>query len=117
MRHLAAYLLLVLAGKANPTAAEIKAVLSAAGIEGDDARIASLIAELAGKDVNALITEGNAQLAKFGGGGGGGGGGGAVSAPAAGAPAAGKPAEAAKPAEPKAEEKEESGSMGLDLFG
>jgi len=116
MRHLAAYLLLVLAGKANPTAAEIKAVLSAAGIEGDDARIATLIAELAGKDVNALITEGNAQLAKFGGGGGGGGGGGAVSAPAA-APAAGKPAEAAKPAEVKPEEKEESGSMGLDLFG
>jgi large subunit ribosomal protein LP2 len=115
MRHLAAYLLLVLAGKANPTAAEIKAVLSAAGIEGDDARIASLIAELAGKDVNALITEGNAQLAKFGGGGGGGGGGGAP-APSA-APAGGKPAEAAKPAEVKAEEKEESGSMGLDLFG
>ena len=116
MRHLAAYLLLVLAGKANPTAAEIKAVLSAAGIEGDDARIASLIAELAGKDVNALITEGNAQLAKFGGGGGGGGGG-AVSAPAAAPAAGGKPAEAAKPAEPKVEEKEESGSMGLDLFG
>jgi len=114
MRHLAAYLLLVLAGKANPTAAEIKAVLSAAGIEGDDARIASLIAELAGKDVNALITEGNSQLAKFGGGGGGGGGG---TVAAAAAPAAGKPAEAAKPAEPKVEEKEESGSMGLDLFG
>jgi len=114
MRHLAAYLLLVLAGKANPTAAEIKAVLSAAGIEGDDARIASLIAELAGKDVNALITEGNAQLAKFGGGGGGGGG--AVTAPAA-AAAGAKPAEAAKPAEVKPEEKEESGSMGLDLFG
>ncbi len=43
MRHLAAYLLLVLGGKAAPTAADVKAVLAAAGIEGDDARIAALI--------------------------------------------------------------------------
>ena len=46
MRHLAAYLLLVLGGKAAPTAAEVKAVLAAAGIEGDDARIATLLKEL-----------------------------------------------------------------------
>jgi hypothetical protein len=43
MRHIAAYLLLVLGGNAKPTADDVKKVLSAAGIQGDDARIASLL--------------------------------------------------------------------------
>lgn len=113
MRYIAAYLLLVLGGKAAPTAADIKAVLAAAGIQGDDARIAALLKEVEGKDLQALMKEGSAQLARFGGGGGGGGG----AAPAAAAAPKGGAAPAAAAPAPKEETKEESGSMGLDLFG
>ena len=63
MRHLAAYLLLQIGGNASPTAADIKKVLGAVGIEADDERLEKLIAELDGKDVNALIAEGSAKLA------------------------------------------------------
>eukprot|EP00178_Gracilaria_changii_P010149 TRINITY_DN2957_c0_g3_i1.p3 TRINITY_DN2957_c0_g3~~TRINITY_DN2957_c0_g3_i1.p3 ORF type:complete len:111 (+),score=43.90 TRINITY_DN2957_c0_g3_i1:29-361(+) len=110
MRHLAAYLLLVLGGKEKPTADDIKGVLKAAGIDGDDARIATLIKELDGKNLEELIKDGNEKLAKFGGGGGGGGGGGAA-APAAGGEAAAAPAAAPEPEEESEEE------MELDLFG
>ena len=55
MRHIAAYLLLVLGGNAKPTAEDIKKVLSAAGIQGDDARIASLLKEVEGKDLQTLM--------------------------------------------------------------
>ncbi len=106
MRYIAAYLLLALGGKKTPTAAEIKAVLAAAGIEADDARIATLIKELEGKDLDKLVTEGNGLLAKFGGGGGGGPAPGPVPTPAK--EGGGKPAEAAKPAVEEA--KEESGA-------
>lgn len=54
MRHIAAYLLLQIGGKANPTAADVKKVLGAVGIEADEARLKSLISELGGKDVNAV---------------------------------------------------------------
>jgi large subunit ribosomal protein LP2 len=92
--------------------AEINAVLAAAGIKADDAKVQALLKELAGKDVNTLMTEGKAQLAKFGGGGGGGGG--AAPAAAAATKEAPKAAEVAKVVE-----KEESGEgeMELDLFG
>jgi hypothetical protein len=49
MRHLAAYLLLVLGGKATPSAADIKGVLSAAGIDASDDDIGRLLPALAGK--------------------------------------------------------------------
>ncbi|KAI0072683.1 hypothetical protein K474DRAFT_1667519 [Panus rudis PR-1116 ss-1] len=54
MRHLAAYLLLQIGGKASPTADDVKKVLSAVGIEADEERLSKLIAELDGKDVNAV---------------------------------------------------------------
>ena len=63
MRHIAAYLLLQIGGNASPSAADIKKVLSAVGIEADDERLEKLIAELDGKDVNALIAEGAGKLA------------------------------------------------------
>ena len=63
MRHLAAYLLLQIGGNASPSAADIKKVLSAVGIEADEDRLEKLISELAGKDVNALIAEGSSKLA------------------------------------------------------
>ena len=63
MRHLAAYLLLQIGGNASPSAADIKKVLGAVGVEADDERLEKLIAELDGKDVNALIAEGAGKLA------------------------------------------------------
>ncbi|KAI0352306.1 ribosomal protein 60S [Trametes cingulata] len=111
MRHLAAYLLLQIGGNASPSAADIKKVLGAVGIEADDERLEKLISELEGKDINALIAEGSAKLASVPSGG-------AVAA-AGGAAAGGAPAAAAeeKKEEEKKEEKEESDDdMGFGLF-
>jgi large subunit ribosomal protein LP2 len=54
MRHLAAYLLLQIGGNASPSAADVKKVLSAVGIEADESRLDTLISELEGKDVNQV---------------------------------------------------------------
>jgi len=54
MKHLAAYLLLGLGGNASPSAKDVKAVLSAVGIEADDERLNQLISELKGKDINEV---------------------------------------------------------------
>jgi hypothetical protein len=54
MKHLAAYLLLGLGGNASPSAKDIKNVLSAVGIEADDERLNTLLAELKGKDVSEV---------------------------------------------------------------
>ena len=54
MKHLAAYLLLNLGGNASPSAKDVKAVLSAVGIEADDERLNTLISELKDKDVNEV---------------------------------------------------------------
>ncbi|KAH9847285.1 60s acidic ribosomal protein-domain-containing protein [Lenzites betulinus] len=110
MRHLAAYLLLQVGGNASPSAADIKKVLSAVGIDADDERLEKLISELEGKDVNALIAEGSAKLASVPSGG-------AVAS--SGGAAGGAPAAAAeeKKEEEKKEEKEESDDdMGFGLF-
>ncbi|KAI6149824.1 ribosomal protein 60S [Pisolithus tinctorius] len=111
MRHLAAYLLLQIGGNDSPTAEDVKRVLGAVGIEADEDRLESLISELGGKDVNALIAEGSAKLASVPSGG-------AVAAPAAAAGGAAPAAEAAaEEKEEKKEEKEESDDdMGFGLF-
>ena len=62
MRHLAAYLLLVVGGNATPTAADVTAVLDKAGIEVDSARLDQLLGELEGKDVAELIELGKDKL-------------------------------------------------------
>ena len=54
MRHVAAYLLLQIGGNASPSAADVKKVLGAVGIEADDERLEKLISELEGKDVNEV---------------------------------------------------------------
>jgi len=54
MKHLAAYLLLGLAGNTSPSAEDIKEVLGAVGIESDNDRVASLLKELEGKDINQV---------------------------------------------------------------
>ena len=54
MKHLAAYLLIALAGNATPSAADVKGVLSSVGVDADDERLNKLIAELEGKDINEV---------------------------------------------------------------
>lgn len=54
MRHIAAYLLLQIGGNSSPSAADVKKVLAAVGIEADEPRLETLISELSGKDVNAV---------------------------------------------------------------
>ncbi|KAF8159675.1 60s acidic ribosomal protein-domain-containing protein [Crassisporium funariophilum] len=109
MRNIAAYLLLQAGGNQNPTAADIKKLLSTVGIETDDERLSTLISEMKGKSTAELIAEGSGKLASVPSGGGGGG-------AAAAAPAAGG---AAPAAEEKKEEKVEEKSdddMGFGLF-
>ena len=54
MRHVAAYLLLLIGGNASPSAGDVKKVLGAVGIEADDERLGKLVSELEGKDVNEV---------------------------------------------------------------
>jgi large subunit ribosomal protein LP2 len=56
MKHLAAYLLLALAGNESPSAADIKAVLSSVGIDADSERLDKVVAELQGKDIQEVST-------------------------------------------------------------
>lgn len=49
MKHVAAYLLLGLAGNESPSAADIKTVLESVGIEADEERLSTIVSELKGK--------------------------------------------------------------------
>ncbi|TPX69570.1 hypothetical protein SpCBS45565_g02299 [Spizellomyces sp. 'palustris'] len=110
MKHLAAYLLATLGGNATPSAADIKKILGAVGVEAEEERISKLLAELDGKDINELIAEGSKKLSSLPAGGASAAGG------ASGAAAAGGAAEAPKE-EKKEEAKEESDDdMGFGLF-
>jgi large subunit ribosomal protein LP2 len=110
MRHLAAYLLLQLGGNGTPSSDDISKLLSAVGIEADDARLSKLVSELAGKDTQTLISEGFGKLASVPSGG-------AGAASSGGAAAASGGAAAAPKEEEKKEEAEESDDdMGFGLF-
>ena len=107
MRVVAAYLLAVLGGNAHPDAAAVTAILSSVGVEADKARVQALIDSLKGKDVYAVIKEGNAKLATMPSGGGAG----------AAAPAKAESKAPAKEEKKKEEPKEEvEVDMGLSLF-
>ena len=54
MKHLAAYLLLGLGGNTEPSADDIKGVLSSVGIDADEERLDKLIDELKGKDLQEV---------------------------------------------------------------
>ena len=64
MKHLAAYLLLGLAGNTSPSAADIKGVLSAIGVDADEERLSKLLSELEGKDINEVRST-KLRLAEF----------------------------------------------------
>jgi len=119
MKVIAAYLLAVLGGNANPSAEDINKILGAVGAEADETRVEKLVSELHGKNIEEIIAAGKSKLASVPTGGAGA----AAAAPAAaGAPAAGgaAPAAAAKKEEekPKKEEKKEESDedMGFGLF-
>ena len=79
----------------------VSAILKAAGVKADDARVKALVASLAGVDIAAAMTQ-------------------AVAAPAAAAPAAaaGGSSDAPAPVEEEEEEEEEASFDGLgSLFG
>jgi len=54
MKHIAAYMLLALAGNESPSVADIKAVLSSVGIDAETERLEKLIAELQGKNLQEV---------------------------------------------------------------
>ena len=104
MKHIAAYALLILAGKVDPSAADVEKVLKDAGVAADAEKAKAIAEALKGKQFHELAEEGKKALGSMG------------TATAAAAPAAGGDAGAAK-ADDKEEEAEESDvSMG-DMFG
>merc|ERR1712077_174969 len=108
MRYVAAALLAGLGGK-EVNASNIKSILGSVGIEAEKEKIDLVCKELAGKDIEELIAEGQTKLASMPAGGGG------AAAPAAGGAAA--PAAEAKKEEKKEEPEEESDDdMGFGLF-
>merc|ERR1712134_112067 len=112
MRCVASYLLCALGGNNSPSADQIEKVLSSVGIEAEDDKIAKIISELKGKNIEELIEEGSKKLASVPSGAGAAAGGGGAAAPAA---DGGAPAEEKK--EERKEESEESDDdMGFGLF-
>ena len=63
MNAAAAYLLLILGGKKNPSSDDIKGVFESIGVQGDDTSINNLISDLEGKDIAQLIEEGTKKIA------------------------------------------------------
>lgn len=107
MRHVAAFLLLVLGGNTSPSAADVEKVIASFGGEADAAKIELLLKELEGKDIEEVIAAGKAKLATVSVGGG------SSSGAAASAGAA-----AAAPVEEKEEEEEaDLGGAAMDMFG
>ncbi|KAF3651753.1 60S acidic ribosomal protein P2-3 [Capsicum annuum] len=113
MKVIATYLLAVLGGSTNPTAEDLKAILSSVGAEAEDSKIELLLSQVKGKDLTELIAAGREMLASVPSGGGGGAGGVVVASGGVGAAVAEKKEEVKK-----VEEKEESEDedFNLDLF-
>ena len=110
MRHVAAYLLAVMGGNPNPTAPEIREILSSVGVEADTKKLSIVIQELKGKDVFELIEQGEKLLADMNIGSGGG----MVAVGANDAAADEAPKEEEK--KPVVEESESDSDMGMGLF-
>ena len=58
MKYLAAYALLVLGGKANPTADDVKTLLKSVDAQIDEASLKTVLASLNGKPLHELIANG-----------------------------------------------------------
>mmetsp|Transcript_5533 Transcript_5533/g.4980 ORF Transcript_5533/g.4980 Transcript_5533/m.4980 type:complete len:120 (+) Transcript_5533:21-380(+) len=111
MKHLAAYILLVLGGNETPSADDVIKVITSVGGEADEEKLTTLITDLEGKDIHELLAKGESDLKSVVGvsSGSAAPSGGASSAPAAAAPAA-------APEKPK-EEEVDALDGGMDMFG
>lgn len=99
MKHIAAYALLVLGGKSEPTADEVSALLKEAGSEADQAKVDALVEALKGKAFHELVAEGTKKLGSMGG------------------SAGGATAAATATEEKKEEKKEEEEEVDVDMGG
>eukprot|EP00347_Sterkiella_histriomuscorum_P021926 403332289 len=106
MKHLAAYCLLVLAGKQNPTADDVSKLLKEVGVAPVKEDLDTMMKALAGKKLHELVRDGSKKLASVPSGG-------VAAAPAQ---AAGQAAAPAKVEEKKKEEEAADVDMG-GLFG
>lgn len=107
MRYIAAYLLANIGDYENPTADNISKILSSVGIDCQKDKAEAVIAELAGKSIEEVISSGSSKLASVPTGG--------AAAPVATSAAA--PAAGSKKEEKKEEKKPESDEeMGFGLF-
>lgn len=102
MKHFAAYALLVLSGKEHPTEKEVEEVLKAAGLKGDEGKVAALCVAMKDKNFHEVVESGLTKMSSMG-----------SAAPVAAAKGA-APAKEEKKPEP--EEEEVDMDMG-DLFG
>ncbi|KAM3336970.1 60S acidic ribosomal protein P2-like [Capsicum galapagoense] len=114
MKVVATYLLAVLGGSTNPTAEDLKAILSSVGAEAEDSKIELLLSQVKGKDLTELIAAGREMLASVPSGGGGGGAGGVVVASGGAGAAVAEKKEEVKKVEEKEESEDED--FNLDLF-
>merc|ERR1719443_2815778 len=109
MKHLAAYMLLVLAGNDAPSEAQVTKLLKDSGVAVEKDALASMMKLLEGKKVHELVGQGRGKFASM------------PAAGAGGAPAQAAPADAKKEdkkEEKKPEEEEDDGLDGaMDLFG
>ena len=101
MKYIAAYALLVLGGKADPTVADLDKVLKEAGIKGEADKCEKVVAALKGKKFHELVEAGKKKMSSMG--------------PAAAAPAGG--IAAAKVVEKEAEKEPEADVDMGGLFG
>ena len=109
MKHIAAYMLAVLGGKATPAPEDVIAILKSVDATYEEEKINQLCEELKGKNLEEIIEEGKKKMSTVA----------VAAAPAAAAPAAGAAAPAAeekKEEKKEEEEEEEEGDFGLDLF-
>merc|ERR1719231_631158 len=86
MKYVAAYLLATLGGKDSPSAADVSAILKAAGADVDQGQLDNLMKAMAGKTVSEVLEAGRKKIGSMAPAAGGGGGGGGGGAPAAKAP-------------------------------
>merc|ERR550514_1527557 len=96
MKHLAAYMLLQLAGNASPTEEQIAKLMKDSGVSADKEELKTMCEKMKGKKTHDLVAEGRGKFASMPAGGGAPSGG---SAPATSAPAGGKKEEEKKPEE------------------
>ena len=66
MKHIAAFALLVLGGKEQPTAADVEKFLKDSGVKADTDKIEKMIAAFAGKNFHELVAGGLAKMASMG---------------------------------------------------